>query len=44
MKSIKTDRFKGNKNITDSQVLEAFKEGQNRVISMALIHEELYKG
>ena len=28
----------------DQEVLEAFKESQNRVISMALIHEELYKG
>jgi PAS domain S-box-containing protein len=28
----------------DEQVKEAFKESQNRVISMALIHEELYKG
>jgi PAS domain S-box-containing protein len=28
----------------DKEVLEAFKESQNRVISMALIHEELYKG
>ena len=28
----------------DREVLEAFKESQNRVISMALIHEELYKG
>ncbi|MDY9927178.1 PocR ligand-binding domain-containing protein [Methanosarcina sp.] len=26
------------------KVIEAFKESQNRVISMALIHEELYKG
>jgi PAS domain S-box-containing protein len=28
----------------DKEVLEAFRESQNRVVSMALIHEELYKG
>jgi PAS domain S-box-containing protein len=28
----------------DEKVREAFREAQNRVISMALIHEELYKG
>lgn len=28
----------------DKKVLEAFKESQNRVLSMSLIHEELYKG
>jgi len=28
----------------DENVIEAFREGQNRVISMSLIHEELYKG
>ena len=28
----------------DETVREAFREAQNRVISMALIHEELYKG
>ena len=28
----------------DENVIEAFKEGQNRVISMSLLHEELYKG
>lgn len=28
----------------DRDVLEAFRESQNRVFSMALIHEELYKG
>ena len=27
----------------DKEVLEAFRESQNRVISMSLIHEELYK-
>ena len=29
---------------SDTKTLEAFKESQNRVVSMALIHEELYKG
>jgi len=28
----------------DKKVLEAFRESQNRVLSMSLIHEELYKG
>jgi PAS domain S-box-containing protein len=28
----------------DKEVLEAFRESQSRVISMSLIHEELYKG
>jgi PAS domain S-box-containing protein len=29
---------------SDEKTLEAFRESQNRVISMALIHEELYEG
>ena len=28
----------------DKEVLEAFRESKNRVLSMSLIHEELYKG
>ena len=36
--------FKGRKNIKDSEVLNGFRESQDRVISIALIHEELYKG
>ena len=36
--------FKGRKNIRDSEVLNAFTESQDRVLSIALIHEELYKG
>ncbi len=29
---------------SDKEVLEAFRESQNRVLSMSLIHEELYRG
>ena len=36
--SLEADRF------TDEKILEALRESQNRVTSMALIHEELYKG
>ena len=36
--SLEAERF------SDAKMLEAFRESQNRVASMALIHEELYKG
>ncbi len=41
---LQADIFKGRKNISDTEVLNAFKESQDRVTSMALIHEELYRG
>jgi PAS domain S-box-containing protein len=41
---LQVEKFKGKKNIKDSEVVEAFRESQDRVVSMALIHEELYKG
>lgn len=41
---LQAEKFRGMKNIKDPQILEAFKESQNRIISMALIHEELHKG
>ncbi len=41
---LQAEQFKGRKYIKDLEVLEAFKESQDRVISMALIHEELHEG
>ena len=41
---LQAEKFKDRKNIMDSEVLDAFREIQHRVISMALIHEELHEG
>ena len=41
---LQAEQFKDRDDIKDSEVLQAFRESQDRVISMALIHEELYKG
>jgi PAS domain S-box-containing protein len=41
---LQADKFSDRKDIKNSEVIEAFRESQDRVISMALIHEELYKG
>ena len=41
---LQAEKFYNIEDIKDSEVLEAFRESQDRVISMALIHEELYKG
>ncbi|MDM7918228.1 MAG: PAS domain S-box protein [Methanosarcina sp.] len=41
---LQAEKFNNREYIKDSEVLEAFRESQDRVISMALIHEELYKG
>lgn len=41
---LQADLFKGRKSIQDSEVLKAFKQSIDRVFSIALIHEELYKG
>ena len=40
---LQADKFKNRKFIKNFEILEAFRESQGRVISMALIHEELYK-
>jgi two-component sensor histidine kinase len=41
---LQAEKFRDREDIQDSEVLDAFIESQNRVASMALIHEELYKG
>ncbi|MDY9927177.1 PAS domain S-box protein [Methanosarcina sp.] len=41
---LQAEQFRNREDIKDSEVLEAFRESQDRVISMALIHEELYRG
>jgi two-component sensor histidine kinase len=41
---LQAETFNGKECIRDSEVLEAFRNSQDRVISMALIHEELYRG
>ena len=41
---LQADKFKNKIGVTSSEIIHAFRESQDRVISMALIHEELYKG
>lgn len=41
---LQADQFRNRECIKDSEVLTAFRESQDRVLSMALIHEELYRG
>ena len=42
--TLQADKFKNKIGVTSSEIIHAFRESQDRVISMALIHEELYKG
>jgi PAS domain S-box-containing protein len=41
---LQAEQFKDRDCIKDSEVLEAFRDSQDRIVSMALIHEELYRG
>ena len=41
---LEAEKFNNKEHISNLEVLEAFKESQDRVISIALIHEELHEG
>jgi PAS domain S-box-containing protein len=41
---LQAEKFRDVKRVGDSEVLKAFRESQDRVISIALIHEELHEG
>ena len=41
---LQAEKFNNREDIKDLEVLAAFRESQDRVKSMALIHEELYRG
>ncbi len=41
---LQAEKFRNKEYIKESEILEAFRESKDRVISMALIHEELHKG
>ena len=41
---LQAEKFSHREAVPTQEILEAFRESQNRVLSMSLIHEELYKG
>ncbi|MCQ1535023.1 PAS domain S-box protein [Methanosarcina sp. KYL-1] len=41
---LQAEKFRGRECVEDSEVLKAFRESQDRVMSIALIHEELHEG
>jgi two-component sensor histidine kinase len=41
---LQAEKFKNREQVKDLEVLEAFRESQDRVISISLIHEELHEG
>ena len=42
--ALQADKFKSKIEVMSSEVLDAFRESQDRIISIGFIHEELYKG
>lgn len=41
---LQAETFSHLKTCNASEVIDAFKDSQNRIVSMVLIHQELYKG
>lgn len=41
---LEVEKFKRRERVEDSEVLEAFRESQDRINSIAQIHEELHEG
>ncbi|MDQ1254206.1 MAG: hypothetical protein QG646_3432 [Euryarchaeota archaeon] len=41
---LQAEKFRNRESVEDSEVLNAFRESQDRVMSIALIHEELHEG
>ncbi|MDY9927713.1 PAS domain S-box protein [Methanosarcina sp.] len=41
---LQAEKFRGREHVGDSEVLNAFRESQDRVASIAFIHEELHEG
>jgi PAS domain S-box-containing protein len=41
---LQAEKFRDKRSVEDSEVLKAFRESQDRVTSIALIHEELHEG
>ncbi len=41
---LQADKFRNKIELTSSEVIGAFRENQDRIVSIALIHEEIYRG
>ncbi|HWR24800.1 MAG TPA: PAS domain S-box protein, partial [Methanosarcina sp.] len=41
---LQAEKFSNREYVQDSEILEAFRQSQDRILSIALIHEQLYEG